>query len=101
MFTSYAPGTTDHGVPFGHIRRGPYRGEPIYDRGRLIERDAELECLFLELLQVLPGAQREDYFIQGFGRAWRKQQLELDIEIITDYRRYCDSKRARWRAQFL
>ena len=90
------PGTTDHGVPFGHIRRGPYRGEMIYDESRHALRDSDLECLFLELLQVFPAARREDYFIEGFGRAWRKRQLELDIEVCTDYRQRCDNIVARW-----
>ena len=56
---------------------------------RMAERDCDLECLFLELLQVYPGARREDYFVEGFGRAWRKRYLELDLEICSDYRQRC------------
>ena len=108
-------GSTDHGDPsigstshhhsdkisgsandrdpmFGLLRWGPYQGERIHDPHRFIERDSDLECLFLELLTVYPGAQREDYFIESFGRAWRKKAIELDIAICTDYRQRCAKK---------
>ena len=49
----------------------------------------DLEILFLKLLAVFPRAQREDYFVKGFDRAWRHGMLTMDIEIITDYRRRC------------
>ena len=61
----------------------------------MVERDYELECLWSVLKQVYPGASREDYFIESFGRAWRKKALELDIEVCTGYRRRCEKRVAR------
>ena len=78
-----------HQVPPGHIHSGPYRGEPNNDALRLAVRDGDLHRLFLELLEVFPGARRENYFVPGFGRAWRKRRLELDIDICRDYRQRC------------
>ena len=45
--------------------------------------------LWTQLQQLLPSACREDYFLPSLGRAWRLARLSLDIEILTDYRRYC------------
>ena len=52
------------------------------DQERLRTRDQELDRLFQELQGLLPDVHREQYFVKGLGRAWRKRTMELDINIL-------------------
>ena len=42
--------------------------------------------------EVYPQVAHEDYFKQGMGRCWINRMLELDTQIITDYRAWCKKR---------
>ena len=68
---------------------GPTASE---EAARLQKRDEEHEALFQKLREVYPQAAHEHYFVRGMTRSWTKRMLELDIQIIADYRAWCKKR---------
>ena len=60
-----------------------------WEAARLQRRDDELEALFQQLKEVFPGAHREHYFPPGMGRSWSFRMLEMDFDLVTDYKARC------------